>query len=772
MRRLAAGALAGLLVLALGWTAAPTPAAAVSADPKVVLVVGATHGATESYRSHMSEVAATVARYSRNVVTVYSPNATWSAVRSALQGASIVVYMGHGNGFPSPYSATLNRNTQDGMGLNLAAGAGDSNTKYYGESYIANEVDLAPNAVVILSHLCYASGNSEPGTTEPTLAVAKARIDNFAAGFLRAGARAVIAEGHGDPSYYIEQLFTTSATVEQIWRGSGGARGNVFDFPSVRTPGYTAYSDPETRSGSTYAGFYRSLVAKPTLTSDQVTGGRYARTDTTPISLSVPGAAEVTAPQGANLYSGPGFGLTEAGLAPATLVTGTRLRLIAAAGVAPDGSPAFQVQPLDGTPGGFVAASALAPRDSTAPRLWELGAGTGALSPDGNGSGDTATVVARASEWVTWRVDIADAGGNPVWTADAAGDQLAVTWDGTAAGARVADGTYAATVTATDAWGNAPVTATIRLEVDTVAPVLSDVRVQAAVATTFTPNGDGTTDGVRMAFGSTEAGTVQATVRTSDGAVVASSVNAMAAGPGAATWDGRMAGGAFVPDGRYTVNLQPADRAGNRGAPIDVAVVAYGALGFVRTSAAAIYPRDGDRFAKTATLSYRLTAPATVTWQLLNASGGVVATRQDAQALPAGSYTWTWEGRLPSGAWAAAGVYTSRVVATDGVNGATQAAKVVVDAFQVSLSDSTPARGQLITVTVVTTEPLRAAPRLTIAQPGRAAVSVTTARLSTSTYRATVRLSSAGGTGTLAVKVTGYDTDGGYNSSRFTFPIH
>ncbi len=772
MRRLAAGALAGLLVLALGWTAAPVPAAAATADPKVVLVVGATHGATAAYRSYMSEVAATAARYSGNVVEVYSPNATWPAVRSALQGASIVVYMGHGNGFPSPYSTTLNPYTQDGMGLNLAAGAGDSNTKYYGESYFANEVDLAPNAVVILSHLCYASGNSEPGQKEPTLAVAKARLDNFAAGFLRAGAQAVIADGHDDPSWYVEQLFTTSATVEQIWRGAPGARGHAFAFPSVRTPGYTAFSDPETWTGSTYAGFYRSLVAKPTLTSSQVTGGRYTRTDATPGSFSVPGAAEVTAPEGAGLYPDPSFGVTETGLAPATLATGTRLRLVAAAGVAPDGSPAFQVQALDGAAGGFVASSALAPRDSTAPRFWELDAGTRALSPDGDGSGDTVTLAARASEWVTWRVDIADAGGNPVWTADAAGDQLAVTWDGTAAGARVADGTYPATVTATDAWGNAPVTATIRLEVDTVAPVLSDLRFQSVVATTFTPNGDGTTDSVRMAFGSTEAGTVQATIRAGDGAVVASFSDVMAAGPGAATWDGRTAGGAFAPDGRYTVTLQPADLAGNRGAPIDVGLVAYGALGFVGTSAVAIYPRDGDRFAKTATLSYRLITPATVTWQLLNAAGGVVATRQDAQALPAGSYTWTWDGRLASGAWAPAGVYTSRVVATDGVNSVMQAAKLAVNAFRVSLSDSTPARGQLVTATVVTTEPLRAAPRLTITQPGRAPVSVTATRLSASTYRATVRLSSAGGTGALALKVTGYDADGGYNSSSFAFPIH
>ena len=190
------------------------------------------------------------------MVKVYSPNATWSAVKKALQGASIVVYMGHGNGFPSPYSTTPNPYTQDGMGLNLVAGAGDSNTKYYGEYYFARDVDLAPNAVVILSHNCYASGNSEPGKTEPSLSVAKARIDNFAAGFLRAGARAVIADGHSDPSWYIEQLFTTHRTIEQIWRSGPRPHGNVFSFPSVRTPGYTAFSDPDQRSP--YSGFYRS----------------------------------------------------------------------------------------------------------------------------------------------------------------------------------------------------------------------------------------------------------------------------------------------------------------------------------------------------------------------------------------------------------------------------------------------------------------------------------------------------------------------------------
>ena len=124
MHRFVAGVLAGLLVVGLGWTAAPGPAAAASADPKVVLVVGATHGTTSTYRSYMNVVAATAAKYTSNLVKVYSPNATWSKVRSAMQGASIVVYMGHGNGFPSPYSTTLNVYSQNGMGLNKAAGRG------------------------------------------------------------------------------------------------------------------------------------------------------------------------------------------------------------------------------------------------------------------------------------------------------------------------------------------------------------------------------------------------------------------------------------------------------------------------------------------------------------------------------------------------------------------------------------------------------------------------------------------------------------------------
>ena len=116
MRRLAPVLLAG--VLALAGAVAPSafaPTAAAGGGPKIVLIVGATHAATDSYRSDMDAVYATALRYSSNVVKVYSPNATWTAVKTALQGASLVVYMGHGNGFPSPYLSTLWPDRMDGF---------------------------------------------------------------------------------------------------------------------------------------------------------------------------------------------------------------------------------------------------------------------------------------------------------------------------------------------------------------------------------------------------------------------------------------------------------------------------------------------------------------------------------------------------------------------------------------------------------------------------------------------------------------------------------
>ena len=46
------------------------------------------------------------------------------------------------------------------------------------------------------------------------------RVDNFAAGFLRAGARAVVAEAYLGPAYYVTALLGGGGSIERIWTAS------------------------------------------------------------------------------------------------------------------------------------------------------------------------------------------------------------------------------------------------------------------------------------------------------------------------------------------------------------------------------------------------------------------------------------------------------------------------------------------------------------------------------------------------------------------------
>ena len=189
-------------------------------------------------------------------------------MKKALNGASIVVYLGHGNGWPSRYRNELTPTTQNGFGLNPHAGAGDTH-QYFGEGRISKEIELAKDAVVVLSHLCYASGNSEPGLPEGTLEMGQQRVDNYAAGFIKAGAAAVIAEGHMGPAYYVRSILAGKSTIDRIWRDSPTYHGHLLRFDSLRSPGYTAQMDPTKPS----SGFYRSIVLRDGLAAANTLAG-------------------------------------------------------------------------------------------------------------------------------------------------------------------------------------------------------------------------------------------------------------------------------------------------------------------------------------------------------------------------------------------------------------------------------------------------------------------------------------------------------------------
>ena len=259
--RLTVVVLAALLA-GSGLAASPPVAVFGAVAPKVVIIVGPNESRTAKYRDQADALAAIASGYGASVVKIYSPNASWYKVRTKAQGANLLIYLGHGNGWPSPYKP-YQPYTKDGLGLNKASGNGNSNLKYWGEYYVRNELHLAPNAVVVLNHACYSSGSSEPGRADPSKSTAIKRVDNFGAGFLRTGATAVFAETHASISYIVRGLFTTDRSIRQIFWSSGSAtRTYAFSFSSSRTSGMKALMDPS-KPGK----YYRSVIGNLDMTA-------------------------------------------------------------------------------------------------------------------------------------------------------------------------------------------------------------------------------------------------------------------------------------------------------------------------------------------------------------------------------------------------------------------------------------------------------------------------------------------------------------------------
>ena len=237
---------------ALVMQVAPGPAARpVRADtaavPKAVFIVGPTSGLTDSNLADAEKMAQQAEAAGMEVRRVFFPHATWDNVLANIQDANLVVYMGHGYGWPSRYTKDLTESRQDGMGLNSFDGSSKTQYTYYGATLLRENIHLAPNAVVFLNHLCYAAGNGEPGMAIPGEGVAMQRVDNMASGWLATGARAVFAYTWNQKLNYPSALMTSDATMDDLFMDvpGGSAAGTPAGFigtgdvrlDSVRTPG-------------------------------------------------------------------------------------------------------------------------------------------------------------------------------------------------------------------------------------------------------------------------------------------------------------------------------------------------------------------------------------------------------------------------------------------------------------------------------------------------------------------------------------------------------
>jgi len=239
-RRIRAGVIAILTVASSVPAVAPVAAVV---QQKVVIIVGPTGSLTDNYRAKGDTIAAAATAAGATAVKVYSPAATWANVKAAVNGANIVVYLGHGNGFPNPYNTTEPTDRDNGWGLNRTTTNGDGDNwgstmvycgekallgtltststaqwSYCGGSTNTDGITPAPNWVMIYSNACYAPGASEGWDTPATESVALQRVRNYSYPGLLLGGGAYFATDMHEGS---QQL------VDTILRNPGMAFGAV-----------------------------------------------------------------------------------------------------------------------------------------------------------------------------------------------------------------------------------------------------------------------------------------------------------------------------------------------------------------------------------------------------------------------------------------------------------------------------------------------------------------------------------------------------------------
>ena len=235
------------------------PGVSAAGAKKAVIVAGPVHSQTEKFKGYAKAIANAAEARGMETIRIFHPWAPARKVKELAQGADLFVYVGHGNGWPSPYGP-FQEDTKNGLGLDPLDKdkRGPNNVVYKGANWLRENVQLAPNAVVILSHLSYASGNASSGDPIPSRNVAVQRVDNFANGFLSIGARVVWALGWQPGADIVDALHTEDSTMDAVFmtryrdpvnprNGWIGHKPGYYD--SQRIPGARIHIDPHPTEG-------------------------------------------------------------------------------------------------------------------------------------------------------------------------------------------------------------------------------------------------------------------------------------------------------------------------------------------------------------------------------------------------------------------------------------------------------------------------------------------------------------------------------------------
>ncbi|HEV7200659.1 MAG TPA: Ig-like domain-containing protein [Candidatus Limnocylindria bacterium] len=221
----------------------PIPVRGAAVGQKVVVIVGPVGGGSiqTNYLNKGEAIADAAEARGATVVRVFSPNATYAAARAAVSGANVIVYIGHGSGFPNPYAGTNQPNFNNGWGLNKDTSHGHQHVigtslVYCGEAVLegkasyagctGGKINPAPNFVMVYSNACYAPGAGETEQVAVSSeATALARVSNYS--------RPILALGG---TYFATDLGSKSL-VETILDNPNAGWGQIYTMASAYVSG-------------------------------------------------------------------------------------------------------------------------------------------------------------------------------------------------------------------------------------------------------------------------------------------------------------------------------------------------------------------------------------------------------------------------------------------------------------------------------------------------------------------------------------------------------
>lgn len=350
------------------------PAAA--AGEKVAVIVGPVGSLSDTYRALADQVAAAASAAGATVAKAYSPSATWANVKSAVNGANVIVYLGHGNGYPNPY--TIGHEYTDrtnGWGLNRTTTNGDADSwsstmVYCGEKALlgtltstdgaaqqqycggtsSGGITPAPNFTMIYAQAHYAPGFGErytQSTPLTTLDEAQQRVRNYSTPILALGGT-FIATAYGDADEIVTRVLTqpTRAFADIVADGGGWSPSTAVSMAHPDSSGSQVWVQRTTISGFHFSepDYWYAFAGRPSKTP---AGGTAAVSVATPPTAPTP-SVDVSRLAGADRYA-TAAAISAASFSPAVPVayvaTGANFpdALAAGAAAARQGGPVLLV---------------------------------------------------------------------------------------------------------------------------------------------------------------------------------------------------------------------------------------------------------------------------------------------------------------------------------------------------------------------------------------------------------------------------------------------